>query len=230
MRIAITGGFGKIGTAVIEECLSRGHRVSVFDIDNRKNRKTARRYGRQLESVHFGDIRRYNDTADALIGVDAVVHLAGITPPKSEQNPKLCRHINVGGTENVLKAIRSSGGKSKFIYISSATVMGPVPEKRFPITAYDDTVGTDNYSSSKIEAERAVRASGIDYAILRPVAVMTTKSSYSLDMMQLLSYQNHTFTDFKGIVRKKYRFLKPFVTLLPPVLIRTLFRGNSLDK
>ena len=37
MKILITGAFGNIGKAVIEEAIKRGHEVIVFEIDSKKN-------------------------------------------------------------------------------------------------------------------------------------------------------------------------------------------------
>ena len=44
MKILITGAFGNIGKAVIEETYQRGHEIIVFEIDNKKTRKEARKY------------------------------------------------------------------------------------------------------------------------------------------------------------------------------------------
>ena len=125
MNVLITGGFGKLGIAVIDECLAREHKVTVFDIRNKKNSRTARKYRRRLTSVFPGDVRRFEEIKKAVEGQDAVIHLAGITPPATERNPQTCRDINIGGTKNVIEAVKAFGGGAKIVYISTATVMGP---------------------------------------------------------------------------------------------------------
>ena len=72
MRIAVTGGAGRIGRAVIELALSEGH--SVVSID---------RVRPASDSTSFveADITRYEDFERALAGCDALVHLAAIASP-----------------------------------------------------------------------------------------------------------------------------------------------------
>jgi putative NADH-flavin reductase len=61
MRILITGAFGNIGKAVIEEAGKRHHEVIVFEIENKKTRKAARKYREKIKDVFFGDIRRFGN-------------------------------------------------------------------------------------------------------------------------------------------------------------------------
>ena len=56
--------------------------------------------------------------------MDAVIHLAAIIPPHSN-NRKLCFAVNVDGTENVVKAIIENGNRAVLIHSSSCSVMGP---------------------------------------------------------------------------------------------------------
>lgn len=40
MNILITGGYGNIGLAVINQCLKQGHITTVFEIKNNRSKKT----------------------------------------------------------------------------------------------------------------------------------------------------------------------------------------------
>jgi putative NADH-flavin reductase len=42
MKVLITGAFGNIGKAVIEDSFERGHEILVFEIDSKKTRGAAR--------------------------------------------------------------------------------------------------------------------------------------------------------------------------------------------
>ena len=55
-------------------------------------------------------------------GVDAVVHLAGLVQPLTEQKPELARSVNVGGTRTLLNVIRENGERIPFVFTSSAAV------------------------------------------------------------------------------------------------------------
>ena len=38
MRIGITGAFGSVGKALLEELIARGHQIRIFEIKNSKNK------------------------------------------------------------------------------------------------------------------------------------------------------------------------------------------------
>ena len=108
MNILVTGGFGSIGVLVIEECQRRGHSVTVFELATKRTRRLARKYGRRKVRAVFGDIRSPEDVNLAVAGQDAVIHMAAILPPTSDRLPELCERVNVGGTENLVAAMREA--------------------------------------------------------------------------------------------------------------------------
>src|SRR5690606_21766694 len=100
--VLLTGAYGNIGCYALEELLKQGYAVVAFDKDSPPSRKNARRFsGKGIRTV-WGDITQAQSVADALQGVDAVIHLAGIFPPLSEQHPKLSEAVNVCGIQNIL--------------------------------------------------------------------------------------------------------------------------------
>ena len=114
MKVLLTGPFGKIGYRVLEALLAKGHTVTCFDLDSPANRKTARDFsGPALADrvrVIWGDITNASQVAAAVAGQDAVIHNAAIIPPLSDRNPPLAEKVNVGGTRNILDAIRQMAG------------------------------------------------------------------------------------------------------------------------
>jgi nucleoside-diphosphate-sugar epimerase len=73
--------------------------------------------------------------------------------------------VNVGGTENVLRAARDAGAR-RVVFISSTAVYG-VPEKH-PIEEDDPLVGVGWYGESKIDAEALCRVAAVETTIVRP--------------------------------------------------------------
>jgi len=63
MKILVTGAFGNIGKAVIEDSYKRGHEIIVFEIDNKKTHKDARKYRKKIKKVIFGDIRNFKSVS-----------------------------------------------------------------------------------------------------------------------------------------------------------------------
>jgi NADH dehydrogenase len=80
-------------------------------------------------------------------GVTAVVHLAALTHSRASSRYEA---INVRGTQNLLEAARVAGVR-RFLFISTRAI---APEG-------------GAYSRSKRAAEEAVRASGLDWTIVR---------------------------------------------------------------
>src|SRR5690606_16997047 len=97
--VLVTGASGMLGGAVATALRDRGATVRAFQ------RRPAGIDG--VEDV-CGSLTEADDVRRAVQGADAVVHLAAkvsISGPESEY-----RAINIGGTENVLDALRANGG------------------------------------------------------------------------------------------------------------------------
>jgi len=80
--------------------------------------------------------------------------------------------VNVGGTQNIVRAIEKRNSAVPLVFISSASVMGPTQDREPPVSVMDPVNPMDNYSQSKADAESLLRTSGIRYCILRLGAVM----------------------------------------------------------
>lgn len=118
MRIAVTGGSGKLGRSVITRLTADGHHVINFD-----------RSGIRGSGFLSIDLANYGEVADALHGVndlidgfDAVVHLGAIPAPGIRPDAATF-HNNMNATYNVFQAARRAGIK-RIVYASSETVQG----------------------------------------------------------------------------------------------------------
>jgi nucleoside-diphosphate-sugar epimerase len=172
MKVLLTGGFGTVGLSILDLLIAKGHEVTVFEIRNKNTMRQARRYSSGLAAILFGDIRNASDVDKAVAGQDVVVHCAAIVPPYCDENEKLCFDVNVGGTQNIVRAITKQDNAAPLVYISSASVMGPTQDREPPVSVTDPVNPIDSYAQSKVDAENLVRISGIRYCILRLGAVM----------------------------------------------------------
>jgi UDP-glucose 4-epimerase len=179
MKILITGAFGNVGKAVLEESYTRGHEIIVFEIDNKKTRKAAREYRNRITSLFFGDIRNFEDVKEAVRECDAVIHLAAIIPPVSKGNRELTMDVNYGGTVNLIKAIKETNRVIPFIFTSSASVMGPTQLHDRLVDRNDPLVVTGNYEESKIKCEEFLKEKADSYLIFRLAGVLPTFSALS---------------------------------------------------
>jgi nucleoside-diphosphate-sugar epimerase len=115
-RIAVTGGSGKLGRAVIADLTAHGNEVVNLDV-------AAPRPALKI------DLTDYGQTAEALTAIDdrydkidAVVHLAAIPAPGLIPNAATFHH-NITATYNVFSAARLAG-ITNVVWASSETVLG----------------------------------------------------------------------------------------------------------
>ncbi|KAF0096288.1 MAG: CDP-paratose 2-epimerase [Puniceicoccaceae bacterium 5H] len=127
--VLIFGGAGFIGSNVAEHFLNKGERVLVFDnlsragVENNLN-DLLERYGDQLE-VELSDVRNRFAVADAVAGAKAVFNFsAQVAVTTSLINPREDFDINVGGTLNILEAIRGRSKRIPIIFTSTNKVYG----------------------------------------------------------------------------------------------------------
>ncbi len=119
----VTGGSGFVGSYLARHLLESGKDVRVFDIESSD-------YIPEGVEFHQGDMRDYDVVRQAVSGVDVVYHLAFVQA-FSKRPEKEKWEINVGGTENFLKASLEEG-VGRFVHTSTVEVYSPFPP--FPVT------------------------------------------------------------------------------------------------
>lgn len=165
MRILVTGGAGFIGSHVTRLLLGQGYQVNVIDNLIAGDKNSVDKRANFIE----GDIRDEKKIAEALEGVDSVIHMAGlIIVPESVKDPIKYAENNVEGSVALLESMRKANVK-KIIFSSSACVYG-TPEN-LPIKE-DALLHPDNpYGASKAAVESFLQAYyanfGFDTIILR---------------------------------------------------------------
>lgn len=145
MRVLVTGGTGVIGEGLIPALVGGGHTVRLL---SRGAEENARRWPSEVEpfAADVTDVSSLRGAADTC---GAAIHITGIV---DESPPALTfEGVNVQGTRNVL-AEAARAGLKRFIYVSS------LGAER----------GQSEYHRSKFKAEELVRASSLDWLILRP--------------------------------------------------------------
>jgi nucleoside-diphosphate-sugar epimerase len=119
-RIAVTGGSGKLGRAVVRDLREHGYDAVVLDAvvppgwTAGVTRVDLTDYGQVL-----GALTRLDDRYD---GIDGVVHLAAIPAPGMAPNAATFAN-NVVSTYNVFEACRVAGIRN-VVWASSETVLG----------------------------------------------------------------------------------------------------------
>ncbi len=158
----VTGGSGFCGTEITKYLIRKNQSVRILDIEPPSQEI------REAEFVQ-ADIRDEQAVDRACRGIDKVIHTAAKVPI-SKVGAQFSQ-VNVGGTENVLKACLRNKVQ-KIVHLSSSAVqlsdINPVDEAApyRPIGAY---------ARSKVDAEKVCKAyitRGLKVDILRPRTVV----------------------------------------------------------
>jgi nucleoside-diphosphate-sugar epimerase len=146
VNVLVTGARGYLGRALVIALEEAGHAPVAF----------------------VGDLLDPGSLLDAMPGVEAVCHLAGLTRPReSWERPLDYFHVNVTGTVNLLRAM--TGGGAGLVFASTGAIYGSPAVQPMPEDLPDDP--PHPYAASKRAAELAIeyhaRATRMSATILR---------------------------------------------------------------
>jgi uncharacterized protein YbjT (DUF2867 family) len=136
--VLVTGGTGDLGSKLVRRFARRGDTVRVL---SRRPKPAAGGPGEGTEWAQ-GDMETGEGLADAVAGVDLVMHAAtgaGLRPK-----------ADAPGTKNLLDACKSAG-TPHFFYISIVGI------EKLPLAYY----------KAKLECEQLIETSGVPWSILR---------------------------------------------------------------
>ena len=156
--VALTGATGFIGQYLLRELPKRGYRLRVL-----LRRPTMLPEG--CASAVIGDLAKPYNMAEALSGVDAVIHSAGIASTMSGLPEDDYRLFNTEATVKFARASERARVK-RFVFLSSIraqsgpTAEGVLTEERTPEP-------TDAYGRSKLAAAQGLAETALDWVALR---------------------------------------------------------------
>lgn len=127
MKILVTGGAGFIGSNLCEMLLAKGCSVDCLDNLSTGSLKNIEslllQYPTQFKFVE-GDIRNFESCANAVAGMDYVLHQAALgSVPRSINDPIRTNDNNINGFLNMLVAARDARVK-RFVYAASSSTYG----------------------------------------------------------------------------------------------------------
>ena len=162
MRVLVTGSSGRIGTRVCENLLVRGFEVRGFD-------RVSRPSGHPRHEEIIGNLDDASRVADAVLGMDAIIHLGAYMSWAPGDAGRLYRS-NVDGTRVMVEAAVAAGVK-RFVFASSGEVYPENDPLSLPITEDHCLRPNTTYGVTKLLGEKILRfhtlASGIEIVILR---------------------------------------------------------------
>ena len=130
MRVAVTGGTGFVGAALLETLVERKAEIVALARDPARIRR------REDVEIVVGDLENDEALKELAARADIFIHLAGVTHARTRE---VFHRVNVGGARRAAIAAKNAG--AKFIHISSLSARKP---------------DVSPYAASKAESETAV--------------------------------------------------------------------------
>ena len=146
MELGVIGGSGFLGSHLLTELRSRNCSIRLITSDSAKRRKNSATAGDSVVSVSFEE---GDQLAGALSGCTAIVYLSGIN---RERKPGDFEKVHVHNLAKIIEAANKLSIR-KLVYVSF-------------LKARPGTVS--KYLQSKWDGEMMLRASTLDYTILKP--------------------------------------------------------------
>lgn len=175
-KVLVTGGLGLVGSQTVRRLAADGHRVVATDLGTPAQRKAALPAGAEAYWADLTDPAEV-DRLVAETSPSVIVHLAAVIPPAIYRRPALGRRVNVDATVALLRAAQAQPQPARFVQASSNAVFGARNPHRHhePVRATDPMNPADLYGAHKAEAEQHIRASDLEWVILRLGGVISVE-------------------------------------------------------
>ena len=169
--VLVTGAYGLVGRPVVERLVSDGFHVVATAHRAVKPALPAAVDVRSVDLTQPAQV----DTLVAEVSPSAIVHLAAVIPPHCYAQRSFARKVNVDATAALVRAAAALPSPPRFVHASSVAVHGSRNPHRCTdlLTAESPLAPADLYSCHKILAENIVRASDLEWSILRLGGVLT---------------------------------------------------------
>jgi nucleoside-diphosphate-sugar epimerase len=169
--VLITGAFGLVGVPTVAQFAADGWRVVA--IAHRRT-STDLPEGVTIAKADLTDAAQVERVVSET-KPDVIVHLAAFIPPLIYRHPAMGRKVNVDATAALVHAAEAQPRPPRFVHASSGGLYGPRnPYRHTDLLTVDTPLRpSELYGSQKLEAEKIVRSSSLDWVVLRIGGVMS---------------------------------------------------------
>jgi nucleoside-diphosphate-sugar epimerase len=163
--ILVTGGAGYVGSVVVDELLAKGHAVRAFDsLLHGSVPSLLHSWGDHRFQFVRGDVRDATARQQALVDVEAVLHLAAIVgDPACAREPDAAREVNVEGSRGLLDDAKAAGVE-RCVIASTCSNYGKMADSDLYATEDFDLRPVSLYAETKVAAELDALARADDLA------------------------------------------------------------------
>lgn len=166
MNITVVGAHGKISTLLHPKLIDEGHEVRGI-IRKEDHAETLAKMG---VTPVVTDIEQETDLSEAVGEVDAVVFAAGAGPGSGKERKYT---VDRDGAIKLMRAC-AQNGINRYIMISAMGLDEPRGSEVFQV-----------YQKAKLEADKALLNSGLNYTIIRPGKLTDEKGTGKISVGNL---------------------------------------------
>ena len=154
MKVLVTGGAGYIGSVLVRQLLNKGYKVRVLD--------SLKFGGEALYDVMMhpnfeffnGDIRDTVAVENALVGIDAIAHLAAIVgDPACKKFSEEANETNWIGSVALFEAAERAGVQ-RFVFASTCSNYGKMSDPNSFVTEESELRPVSLYAELKVKFEQ----------------------------------------------------------------------------
>ena len=154
MKVLVTGGAGYIGSVLVRQLLNKGYKVRVLD--------SLKFGGEALYDVMMhpnfeffnGDIRDTIAVENALVGIDAIAHLAAIVgDPACKKFSEEANETNWTGSVALFEAAERAGVQ-RFVFASTCSNYGKMSDPNSFVTEESELRPVSLYAELKVKFEQ----------------------------------------------------------------------------
>lgn len=158
MRVLVAGATGQTGRRLIDELKSRGH-VPVALVRSSSDTEVLPK-GTELRNGDLTDLQE-----DVCEGCEAVVFAAG---SGGDTSADMTEKVDRDGAMHLVD-LAAKANVDRFVMLSTVGAESPDPDSKI-----------SHYLQAKHDADEHLKASGLSYAILRPVSLTNTDGSRNM--------------------------------------------------
>jgi dTDP-4-dehydrorhamnose reductase len=202
-KLLVTGSNGLLGQKIIYQLLSEPEEFEVYATGRGENR-LVQKNGYTYHSADLSNDKEVNVLIQK-VKPDVVIHTAAMTNVDAcELNPEECRKQNVDSVQYIVHSLENikNSNNPHFIILSTDFIFdgkhGPVDENAIPNPL-------SIYAQSKLDAEKIVQSSSLDWAIARTVLVYGITDNMSRSNIVLWVKNNLEQNKEISVVTDQYR-------------------------
>lgn len=212
MNIFLAGASGFVGSRVLADLVSAGHQVTALVHSKRSLEEIAR--ADPKVTVVQGDVSRLDEMLRAVPhSTEAIIYLPGLLREFPRKGISF-RAVHVEGVRNLLAAAKQVGA-TRWIQMSA---LGAA------------SVSSTSYYRTKWEAEELVRASGLDWTILRPSLIFDDRPRREHNFVQEIAKAIHMAPIVPILGDGKFLFQPVSVDDVSKTIVQVLTKPETIGK